>query len=44
MNEGYERYLLDKIDIIINNEIKLRRRKNETFQTKKKIQKKINHL
>lgn len=43
MNQTYEEYLLDKIDIIIDNEIKLRR-KNETFQTKKKIQKKINHL
>ena len=42
MNEEYEQYLLDKIDIIIDNEIKLRR-KNETFQTKK-IQKEINHL
>ena len=39
----YEEYLLDKVDIMIDNAIKLRR-KNEPFQTKKKIQKKINNL
>tara|TARA_R100000458_G_C8266683_1_gene241674 strand:- start:545 stop:673 length:129 start_codon:yes stop_codon:yes gene_type:complete len=42
MNEKYEQYLLDKIDIMIENQIKLRR-KNETFQSKK-IQKEINNL
>ena len=41
--ETYEDYLLDKIDIIIDTEIKLRRRKNETFQTKK-LQKKTDNL
>ena len=39
----YEEYLLDKVDIMIDNAIKLRR-KNETFQTEKKTKKEINHL
>ena len=36
-------YYLSKIDVIISNSIKIRR-KNETFQTKKKIQKKNYNL
>ena len=35
----YEEYLLDKIDILIDNQIKLRR-KNETFQKNAKKKKK----
>ena len=38
-------YYLSQMDVLIHNEIKIRRKGNETFHTKKKVlPKKINNL